>query len=266
MVGPVLAATAIAALAASVAQIGFRLAPKRIKPEGSKISPAAGLKRLLSTRALVELVKALAKIVLVGWITWKLVRNGDDRIVPLALAAPSDILAIAGGELGRVIAWSASALAALAGLDYLWQRRQHAASLRMTRAEVKDERRQSEGDPHMRQRMKRAYQQLAKRRMLTDVATADVVVTNPVHLAVALRYAPNQMRAPTVVAKGAEHVAERIKEIARGRGIPIVERRALARALFRTVPIGGEIPSALYRAVAEILAYIYALRAKRQAG
>jgi len=101
--------------------------------------------------------------------------------------------------------------------------------------------------------------------MLAEVASADVVVTNPVHLAVALRYAPGEMRAPTVVAKGAEHVAERIKEIARGRGIPIVERRALARALFRGVPIGGEIPQALYRAVAEILAYIYALRAKRQA-
>jgi flagellar biosynthetic protein FlhB len=265
MVAPVLGATAVAALAATVAQVGFQLAPKRIAPEASKISPAAGLKRIFSTRGGVELVKSLAKIGLVAWITWKLARLHQDRIVPLATRGPADILAVAGGELMRVIAWSAGVLAALAAADYLWQRRQHAASLRMTRTEVKDERRQAEGDPHVKSRMKRAYQTLAKRRMLAEVAAADVVVTNPVHLAVALRYAPGEMRAPTVVAKGAEHVAERIKEIARGRGIPIVERRALARALFRSVPIGAEIPAALYRAVAEILAYIYGPRAKRQA-
>ncbi len=266
MTAPVLLATATAAFVATASQVGVRPIAKRIAPDASKISPAAGFKRIFSVRGGVELFKSVAKIGLVAWITWRLVRLGNDRIVPLATAAPADIFAIAGDELRRVIAWCAGVLAVLAAVDYGWQRRQHAAGLRMTRAEVKDERKQAEGDPHMKSRMKRAYQTLAKRRMLADVATADVVVTNPVHLAVALRYAPGEMRAPTVVAKGAEHVAQRIKDIARGKGIPIVERRALARALFRGVPIGAEIPAALYRAVAEILAYIYALRARRQAG
>jgi flagellar biosynthetic protein FlhB len=266
VVAPVLAVTAVVGLAATVAQTGFRIVPKRLLPDPSKLSFASGVERIFSRRGLMELVKALAKIALVGWITWKLIRAGQDRIVALAASPPREILALAGGSLQRVVAWAAGALAVLAAGDYAWQRRQHHQRLRMTRTEVKDERRQSEGDPQMKQRVKRAYQQIARRRMLDDVPTADVVVTNPVHLAVALRYAPGEMGAPTVVAKGAEHVAERIKEIARRHGVPVVERRALARALFRSVPVGGEIPGTLYRAVAEILAYIYGLQAARRAG
>jgi flagellar biosynthetic protein FlhB len=262
-VGPVLAATAAAGLLATVAQIGFRIVPKRIAPDPSKLSPATGMTRLLSRRGGVELVKALAKIALVGWISWKIIAGAGERIVPLAASPPREILAVAGATLARLVAWTVGALAVLAALDYAWQRRQHHHGLRMTRAEVKDERRQAEGDPQMKQRVRRAYQQLAKRRMLDAVPTAQVVVTNPVHLAVALRYVPGRTPAPIVVAKGAEHVAERIKEIARRAGVPIVERRALARALFRGVPIGGEIPAALYRAVAEILAYIFGLQARR---
>jgi len=263
VVGPVLAMTAVVGLAVSVAQIGLRIVPKRLVPDPAKISPASGLQRLMSKRGGIELVKAVLKILLVGWISWKLITAAQARLVALAASPPREILAIAGGELERVVAWAAGALALLAALDYGWQRRQHHRDLRMTRAEIKDERRQSEGDPQIKQRVRRAYQQIAKRRMLAEVPTADVVVTNPVHLAVALRYTAQKMGAPIVVAKGAEHVAERIKEIARHHGVPIVERRALARALFRTVPIGGQIPATLYRAVAEILAYIYALQARR---
>jgi flagellar biosynthetic protein FlhB len=261
--GPILALTGLAGLAVTVAQVGFRILPKRILPDASKISPATGLKRIFSQRGLVDLVKALVKIALVAWITWKLVRGVQDRLVPLATSPPREILAIAGGELARIVAWATGAISVLAALDYAWQRRQHLVGLRMSKAEIKDERRQAEGDPQMKQRVKRAYQQIAKRRMLDDVPRATVVVTNPVHLAVAMRYAPGETGAPVVVAKGAEHVAERIKEIARRHGVPVLERRALARALFRAVPIGGEIPGTLYRAVAEILAYIYALQSRR---
>jgi flagellar biosynthetic protein FlhB len=130
----------------------------------------------------------------------------------------------------------------------------------MTKEEVKDERRQSDGDPKIKARLRRAYEKIARERSLDAVPTADVVVTNPVHVAVALKYQPGAMGAPTVVAKGAEQMAARIRELARRHGVPIVERRALARALFRSVPIGREIPATLYRAVAEILAYIYGLR------
>jgi flagellar biosynthetic protein FlhB len=263
IVGPVLLATAVVGVVATVAQTGFQVVPKRLVPDPSKLAPSTGLGRIASRRGLVELAKAIIKIALVGWITWRLVRAHEDEIVALVATPPREILELAGAGLRRVVGWVVGALAVLAAADYAWQRRQHQQTLRMTRAEVKDERRQSEGDPQMKQRVKRAYQQIAKRRMLADVPTASVVVTNPVHLAVALRYTPGQMGAPVVVAKGAEHVAERIKEIARRHGIPIVERRALARALFRTVQIGSEIPTALYRAVAEILAYIYGLQARR---
>jgi len=260
---PLLAFTGAVGFTAVVSQVGFRLYPKRLLPDVSKISPSTGFSRIVSKRGLIELLKAVAKIALVAWITWRLVRGVEDRIIALAVASPREILTIAGHELGRIVVWTVGALSVLAAFDYAWQRRQHHQSLRMTKAEVKDERRQAEGDPQMKARVKRAYQQIAKRRMLDEVPHADVVVTNPVHLAVALRYAPGQMGAPVVVAKGAEHVAARIKEIARQAGVPIVERRALARALFRAVPIGGEIPGTLYRAVAEILAYIYALQTRR---
>jgi flagellar biosynthetic protein FlhB len=262
-VWPILAVTGTVGLVATTAQVGFRVLPKRILPDLSKISPSKGFQRLFSKRGGVELVKALVKIALVGWITWRLVLKIEDHIVPLAASGPREILAVAGRELGHIVLWATGAISILAACDYAWQRRQHRMSLRMTKAEVKDERRQAEGDPQMKARVKRAYQQIARRRMLDEVPRADVVVTNPVHLAVALRYTPGETGAPVVVAKGAEHVAERIKEIARRSGVPILERRALARALFRAVPIGGQIPGTLYRAVAEILAYIYALKARR---
>jgi len=262
-VWPILAVTGVVGLVATTAQVGFRFLPKRVLPDVSKISPASGIKRLFSKRGGVELVKALVKIALVAWITWRLVLKIEDQIAPLAASAPREILAVAGRELGHIVLWATGAISLLAACDYAWQRRQHRLGLRMTKGEVKDERRQAEGDPQVKARVKRAAQQIARRRMLDDVPGADVVVTNPVHLAVALRYTPGAMGAPVVVAKGAEHVAERIKEIARKSGVPILERRALARALFRAVPIGGQIPGSLYRAVAEILAYIYALKTRR---
>jgi flagellar biosynthetic protein FlhB len=263
IVAPILGATALVALAANFAQTGFMFVPKRVLPDAKKISPNTQLERIFSKRGAAELLKAIIKIGLVGWITWKLIRALQPQLVPLALQGPREILELAGSGLKRTMGWTAGMLSVFAILDYYWQRRQTELGMRMTRQEVKDERRQAEGDPHIRQRVKRTYQKLAKGRMLADVPTADVVVTNPIHVAVALRYVPGKNTAPMVVAKGTERVAERIKEIARQNGVPIVERRALARALFRSVPIGIEIPSELYRAVAEILAYIYGLQARR---
>jgi len=263
VVAPILLATGVAGLAATIAQIGFQIHAQRLLPDLSKISPSSGLQRIFSKRGLVELLKASAKIGLIGWIAWKMIEARERTIIALVDASPRETLAITGEEVTRLVAWTVTVLAAFAAVDYGWQRRQHHQGLRMSRSEVKDERRQSEGDPQIKARVRRAYQQIAKSRSLADVPKADVVITNPVHLAVALRYAPGEMGAPRVVAKGAEGVAQRIKDIARQHGIPIVERRSLARALFRSVPVGGEIPAALYRAVAEILAYIYALRQRR---
>jgi flagellar biosynthetic protein FlhB len=266
VVGPVMIATLVVAIVSSALQVGLRFLPKKLMPDTSKISPTTGFQRIFSRRGLIELVKSLVKIALVAWITWRLLDGANAQLGALVGSHPRDILAAVGAELSRLVGWVLGALGVLAAFDYGWQRWDHNQSLRMTRAEVKDERRQAEGDPQIRQRVKRAYQELTKGRSLADVPTADVVVTNPVHVAVALRYTAGEMSAPRVVAKGAEHMAERIKTIARRSGVPIVERRALARALFRSVPVGKEIPASLYRAVAEILAYIYGLQGRRRAG
>lgn len=260
---PILTATALAGFAASVAQIGFQLSGKRLLPDASKVSPASGFQRIVSSKGLFDLAKAVVKIILIGWLAWTLVGAAEGKIVALSGASPREILAITGREVARLVGWATAILVVLAAADYAWQRRQHHQSLRMTRSEVKDEARQAEGDPKIKGRMKRAYQEIVKSRSVADVAIADVVITNPVHLAVALKYLPGQMGAPKVVAKGAEGMAQRIKEVARRHGVPIMERRSLARALFRSVPVGGEIPITLYRAIAEILAYVYGLKQRR---
>ncbi len=263
VVVPILGATAVAGLAATVAQIGFQFHAKKLLPDLSKMSPSNGLQRIFSSKGLFDLGKAIVKIVLIGWVAWKLIRGSEGTIIALSGASPRELFSIAGGEVARLVGWSTGILVVLAAADYAWQRRQHHQSLRMSKSEVKDEARQSEGDPKIRARLKRAYQELVKTRSLADVPTADVVITNPIHLAVALKYEPGRMGAPTVVAKGAEGMAQRIKDLARKHGVPILERRSLARALFRSVPVGGEIPATLYRAIAEILAYIYGLKQRR---
>lgn len=260
---PVLAATALVAVVASVAQIGFGLYPKRIQPKGDRLLPSAGLQRIFSRQGLLELVKSVLKIALVSWLGWRAVLGVEPLVRGLSLTDGWEIVDVAGVAVGRMIAWVGTALGLLAALDYAFQRYEHRQSLRMSRQEVKDEARESDGDPQIKQRMRKAYREWTANKMLADVSRADVVVTNPVHLAVALRYAPGEMSAPVVVAKGAGPLAERIKTIARQNGIAILERRALARALFRQVEVGDEIPAALYRAIAEILAYIYSLRERR---
>jgi flagellar biosynthetic protein FlhB len=262
---PIVAITAIVSFGATVAQVGFRLRPKSLIPDPSKLSFGGGFKRFASAQPWIDLLKAVAKIGLVAWVTWKLIHGILGHVIALGLSQPQEIASVAGYELAHLMFWVVGTLSLVAALDYGWQRRQFQVSMRMSKGEVKDEMRQSEGDPRLRQRVKKAYRQLTRNRMLIDVPSADVVVTNPVHLAIALRYAPDAMGAPTVVAKGADELAERIKDIARRNGVPILERRALARALFRSVEIGSEIPAKLYRAVAEILAYVYALE-KRRAG
>lgn len=260
---PLVLAMALAGTASNVAQVGFGLRPKRLVPDASRLSPANELRRIFSRRGLVELAKNVAKIVLVSWVAWQAVVAAGESLPALGLASPRDILRVGSADVLHMLQAVGVTLGVVAAADYLWQRRAFEQELRMTRQEVKEELRQSEGDPKLRQRMRRAYRQLSGNRMLSEVAHADVVVTNPVHFAVALRYRAGESSAPRVVAKGADEVAERIKQIARANGVPIVERRTLARALFRSCKVGSEIPATLYRAVAEVLAYIYGLGARR---
>jgi flagellar biosynthetic protein FlhB len=260
---PVVLAMAIAGTASAVAQVGFGVYPKLLLPNAARLSPANGMSRIFSRRGLVELIKAVAKIVLVSWVAWTVVFSDSGDLAALGLASPREIMLLGARDVVRLLLWVGATLALLAAADYLWQRYTHQRGLRMTRQEVKDELRQSEGDPKLKQRIKRAYRELTGNRMLAEVANADVVVTNPTHYAVALRYRAGENGAPRVVAKGVDEIAERIRQIARTNGVPIVERRNLARALFRSVKVGSEIPATLYRAVAEVLAYIYGLQAAR---
>lgn len=252
--------TAAVGISTVVAQVGWNPRPQALLPKLEKISLATGWQRIVSVNGAINLLKAVLKIAAVGTIAYWVVR-GD---IMAAVAAPAmqidEILALAGLDLSRLLRAMVAALAVIGALDYLWQHFRHERSLLMTSSEVKEEQRQAEGNPHMRGRFRKAHRELAKRRMLADVARADVIITNPVHVAVALRYRADEGGAPRVLAKGAGELCERIKAEARRAGIPIIERRALARAIFRAVEIGAEIPPALYRAVAEILAYVYSLR------
>ncbi len=254
---PFMAGLTLIGVVASVAQTGWVWRTNILSFDSSRLSPMAGLKRLLSLRPLAELVKSGLKVAIIGTAAF-LVATGDMPILPQLVQYDLGGILDAVGSLGlRAGAVIGLAVAAVAAVDYLYQRYEWARGLRMTRQEVKEEHKETEGDPLIRSRVRSVQRQMVKKRMMAAVPKADVVVTNPLHLAVALRYDPVRMSAPVVVAKGAGYVAEKIKDMARRHGVLIVENKFVARTLYRLVEIGREIPADLYRAVAEILAFVY---------
>ncbi len=252
---------AVVGIGAVVAQVGWSVNTNLVLPDPSRVNPASGWKRIVSSNGAAMMVKSVVKIVVVLGLAYRTLRHGSEAAIAAPDMLPAEILSLTGTSLRRLLLTMAAALGVLAACDYLWVRWRYEQHLKMSRHDVKEEQKESEGDPQVKGRLRRAHRELSKRRMLTEVKRADVVVTNPIHFAVALRYRTGEVGAPTVVAKGAGALAQKITELARSAGVPIVERRALARALYRSVEIGAEIPPALYRAVAEILAYIYSLRA-----
>jgi flagellar biosynthetic protein FlhB len=259
LTAPLALTVAALVVAANLLQVGFVLTGHPLTPNWNKLNVVGGLRALFGGRALLELAKAPVKLLLLGAIAWVTVRP---ELPTLMTAAGLDPLAglRAFGGLALSLLWRLGlAHAVIAAADYGYQRWAHRRSLRMTRDEVKEEMRQAEGDPQIRARFRSLHRQYAMRRMMAAVPTADVVVTNPTHLAVALKYDAATMKAPRVVAKGARLIAERIRDAARAAGVPLVEHRPLAQALYKAVPVGGEIPGRLYRAVAEVLAYVWAL-------
>jgi len=261
---PLLGLMALAAVAVSIAQGGFVFAPGLLTPKFERVNPAAGAKRILSLQGLMQSAKTLAKFAVVaGTVAW--VINGNLRTLSaLGTLALLPAISLVIGLLWEVLFKAALAMALLGAADYLWERRRFLQSIRMTKQEVKDEYRQSEGDPQVRAQFRRRREQFF-RDMLKNVKTADVVVTNPTHYAVALQYDQLTMAAPIVVAKGKDLLAQRIREDAKAAGIPVLENPPLARALFKLTPVGGQIPADLYLAVAEILAFVFRLRAARAA-
>lgn len=266
IVMPILGATFFAALAAPIAIGGWNFSGSALMPQFSRLNPASGLGRVFSARGLMELGKGLAKVAVVGAIGWILLRG----LTPQLMGLSSEPLVNAIGHAAELTGYSllvlVCGLAVIAAFDVPYQLWQHAKDLRMTREEVREEYKESEGSPETRGRIREAQRALARGRMLQDVPKADVIVTNPTHFAVALRYDEKKMRAPIVVAKGTELVALKIREIAAENNIPIVEAPPLARALYKSVDLGREVPAALYVTVAQVLTYVYQLRAARESG
>jgi len=248
------------AFAAIFLQTGPLWVEHALQPKASKLNPSNGLKRIFSWKGVVDLLKSLLKVAGVGGIVYLILSQELPAILQLPLLELKDAFGGAWGLVEKIV-WSVGgALLLLAIIDFMYQRWQHNEDLKMTKQEVKDESKDVEGDPQIRSRRLSLQRERARQRMLQAVPKADVVITNPTHVAVALRYETGKMDAPVVVAKGAGFVADKIKQIARHAGVPIIENRSLARGLYKAVKVGQEVPSALYQAAAEVLAYVYRLR------
>jgi flagellar biosynthesis protein FlhB len=243
-----------------MAQTGLLWASKRVGFHFDRLNPLKGLKRMFSSQGLVELIKALFKLLVVGWVAYSFLKS---RAMDVLLLGQMDLVSAVGSwtSLGISLAMRVgAAYLTLALIDYAYQRYTVTKSLRMTKEEVKEDMKSSEGDPFIKARIRGQMRRMARMRMMQQVPKADVIITNPTHLAVAVRYNAQDMAAPVVVAKGADRVAERIKEIGRENRVPIVENKPVARALYGAVDIDQEIPPELYVALAEVLAYVYRMR------
>lgn len=256
----------VAAVAAPLAIGGWNVSGKALGPNFGRMNPLQGLSNMVSVRALVELLKAIAKTLVVGSVAWLVIGGQAEAFLGLALE-PADA---GSGHLVRILLVSflsiSGALVLIAAIDAPYQLWQHANKLKMSRQDLRQENKETEGNPEIKGRIRAQQREMARRRMMAEVPTADVVVTNPTHYAVALKYTEGKMRAPTVVAKGADAVAARIREIAAEHKVALLEAPPLARALYRHAELGDEIPAALYNAVAQVLAYVYQLRAYAGAG
>ncbi len=262
---PFLLLVTAAALLAGLLQSGVQISFKPLEPKLSRISPVAGFRRLFSSRGLMELLKSLLKLAVLALIGWLFIRNRLDTLFQLPLLGLTQIAQISWNWMLGLLGQALVALVLLAGMDYAFQRWKHRRELRMSRQEVKDEYRELEGHPQIKARLHSLMRQRRRRRRLDHaVLAADVVVTNPIHYAVALAYDPDRHRAPVVTAKGIRKMALRIRELAQQAGIPIVEDPPTARTLYAAVEEGAEIPVALYEAVAEILARVYRERNRRR--
>jgi flagellar biosynthetic protein FlhB len=238
---------------------------KPLMPDPSRMSPAKNIKRVMGVQSIVELIKSIAKLVLIAFVVKSALGAAWNDIMALAQSAPFAFLLVIKKYVVRLLMTSGLAYLALAAFDYVWQVYQFEQTLKMSRDEIKQENKQQEGDPLNKQRLRSFGRSLARRQMFRDIPKADVVITNPTHIAVALIYDPDKAPAPIVIAIGQRKVAERIKAVARQHGIPCVENKPLARALLATARVGSIIPSELYVAVAEILAFVIRRRLARSA-
>ncbi len=259
---PIFGLMLVAAIVVNLAQVGFLFLPNKVQPDITKIDPMKGAKRLFSMQSVARLVFGLFKVIVVACVAYFSLYSEKETILGLSALSVGEVTAY----ITETLIWTtikiAVALLILAILDYAFQKWKHEQDLKMTQQEVREEMKNMEGDPQMAARRKQVHRQLAMDRLADAVPNADVVVTNPTELAIAIQYKPDEMDAPLVVAKGAGVLAQRIRRLALENGIPIVEKKPLAQALYREVEVGKPVPHERYAAVAEVLAYVYQLQGR----
>lgn len=259
---PIMGVAALAGIAANYIQTGFLFSADPLKPKLSKLDPLKGFQRIFSARAIVEFLKSVLKIVMIGFVTFLVIWLSLEHILSLAVKPVQHSLQVAGKLTVQMGLYASTLLVILSILDYLYQRYDFEKNIRMSKQDLKDEFKNTEGDPLVKSRIKQRQREMAMKRMMADIPDADVVITNPTHFAIVLTYKEGESHAPVVTAKGMDHVAQKIKFIANEHSIAAVENRPLARALYRQADIGDPIPEEFFKAVAEILAYVYRLKNK----
>ena len=258
--GPILIMILAAGLAANIIQVGWKPSLETMAPKFSKLNPLAGFKRMFSSQSLMELAKAVFKVMVLGNIIYSRIKIELPTFLMLMDMSLIQILTYVGDLVISIGFKIAMIFSFMALVDFAYQKYKFEDSIKMTKQEVKDEHKQSEGDPQIKGQIKQKMREMSMRRMMQSVPEADVIITNPTHYAVAIKYDPDQGMAPIVVAKGADYIAKKIREKAGEHNIEIVENKPLARTLYAVVEVGHEIPPDLYKAVAEILAFVYNLK------
>ncbi|MFH0882749.1 MAG: flagellar biosynthesis protein FlhB [bacterium] len=257
---PILASIAVMGIIINLLQTGVLWTVKPLQPRFSKLNPVSGAKKLFNQRAWVRLLTNLVKVMIIGYVAYRVILWSWPHFIPLMDSEIPVIFHFLAKTILRLLMWTLFALYIIAIVDFSYQKYKYTEDLKMTKQEVKDERKMMEGDPQVKGKIRQMQFQMAFNQMIKELPNADVVVTNPIHVAVALKYNADKMDAPVVVGKGLRLLAERIKKIAHENDIPIVENPPLARSLYKLCNVGEEIPGHFYQDVAEILAYIYQLR------
>ncbi|WP_310829081.1 flagellar biosynthesis protein FlhB [Paenibacillus pedocola] len=264
LLAPLLGITFLLALVVNFAQVGFMATGEGITPKFSKINPIKGFKNIFSMRSFVEFLKSIFKLVLIAYLVYSTLWGEKESFASLSHIDAEGVFQFVAKLTMNLGIKIGAVLFIMAVLDYIYQKYEHEKSLKMSKQEIKDEYKKMEGDPIIKGKIRERQRRMAMQRMMQEVPKADVIITNPTHFAVALKYDGSQMEAPQIIAKGQDYVALRIRELAKEHGVMTMENKPLARALFQRTEIGDVVPADLFQAVAEVLAYVYKLKGKRK--
>lgn len=260
IMAPILLITAFTAIVFNLLQVGFLFTLKPLAPKFNKLNPIEGFKRIFSAHSLAELIKSILKIVIIGYVVYDYFISNYNSIPNLLGMSLEESVKFIGNTIVNTGIRVAVVLIIISVFDYIFQYFQHEKNLKMTKQEIKEEYKQVEGNPQIKSKIREKQRQMALRRMMSEVPKADVIITNPTHYAIAIKYDSNVSEAPLVIGKGKDLIAQKIKDTAKKHSVPIIENKPLAQALYKSVDIGREIPMELYKAVAEILAFVYSLK------